>query len=78
MEMANSNLGTDECDTLTDQMFVSAGLHRRESLKYDDFMTVMDSQHHRLGNMCLDWKGKRILYFGYREMARGGGGVCPI
>lgn len=57
MEMANRNLSTENVDQLVDNMFVSAGLERRTSLKFREFTQVLDGHMDMLWDVCIDWKG---------------------
>lgn len=58
MEMANTSLSHDEIVQLVDQMFVTSGLERRNSLRFKDFTRVLSVRMDMLWDVCLDWKGQ--------------------
>jgi len=62
MEMANTSLSHDEVGKLVDQMFVSSGLERSSSLKFKDFVRVVNDKMDMLWDVCLDWKGTLQIY----------------
>lgn len=59
MEMANTSLTHDEIVQLVDQMFVTSGMERRNSLRFKDFTRVLSVRMDMLWDVCLDWKGQR-------------------
>ena len=58
MEMANTDVDPQEIERLVDQMFVTAGVERRNSLVFEDFQHVLADQLDMLWDVCLDWKGE--------------------
>ena len=57
MEMANTSLSHEEIIQLVDQMFVTSGLQRHNSLRFKDFTRVLSVRMDMLWDVCLDWKG---------------------
>ena len=57
MEMANKHLSSDNVEQLVNNMFVTAGLERRTSLKFEEFTEILDEHMNMLWDVCIDWKG---------------------
>ena len=57
MEIANTQLCSDDLEALVSKMFAQAGVERRMSLSFDDFSDVMSTRLELLWDVCLDFKG---------------------
>ena len=60
MEIANTSLDHDEIGKLVDQMFVTSGLERSNSLRFRDFTRVLNDKMEMMWYVCLDWKGTKF------------------
>lgn len=61
MEMANSSLDHEQVDQLVDKMLLASGMERSNSLRFKDFTRVLGDRMDMLWDVCIDWKGRRII-----------------
>ncbi|XP_067686198.1 dual oxidase 2-like [Haliotis asinina] len=57
LELAQSNLQSDEVEQLVESLSVQAGLADKENFRFEDFCQILSPQMDMLWGASIDWKG---------------------
>ena len=57
LEMAHSDLTSEETDQLVEKMFVTAELDKHGVLTLEDFVKMLAGEQSMMWDVSLEWKG---------------------